>query len=71
MAMTIMRVYEYMVECDACGIMEVYHTGDEDRGIRIHSAKSAIRGADFHHRRGKLLCNICTEKHDSERKKKQ
>ena len=68
MAVTTMRVYEYMVECDACGIMEIYHTGDEDRGIRIHSAESAVRGAGFHRRHGELLCGICTEKHDSEKK---
>ena len=69
MAVKTMKVYEYVVECDQCGYMEVYHTGDEDRNIRIHGAVTAIRAAGFHRRHVGLLCGICTEKYDSKRKK--
>lgn len=61
MSVSAMRVYEYVLICDHCGVMEVYHTGDSERGIKVHSITTAIRAASFHRRKRKILCPICTE----------
>ncbi len=62
MSVRVMRVYEYVIECDKCGWMDIYHTGDEDRGIKIHTVSTAMRASGFHRRKRKLLCPICFEK---------
>ena len=63
MSILVSRVYEYALECDQCGFMEVYHTGDSDRGVVVHSVPTAKRAALFHVcKRGdgnKVLCHKC------------
>ena len=61
MGVRALRIYEYWVECDKCENEEVYHTGDIDRSVFVHSIASAIRAAGYHKRGGKLLCPICNE----------
>lgn len=70
MSITASKVYEYVLECDECGIMEVYHTGDSDREIFVHSLQTAKRAALFHKCGSKTLCHICYERVCYERRRK-
>lgn len=70
MGITASKVYEYVLECDKCGIMEVYHTGDLDRGVFVHSLSTAKRAASFHKCGSKTLCHICYEGYLLDKRKK-
>ena len=50
---------EYVVECDKCGVQEVYHTGDIDHGIWVHTERTARQASGYHYLKGQLLCPIC------------
>lgn len=69
MSVEAIRVYEYSVVCDRCEFFEIYHTGDEDNGVRVHSITSAIKAARFHRAGRKVLCPLCWERHFEERKR--
>lgn len=70
MSISAWRVYEYVLECDRCGVEEVYHSEDHENGIRIHSIPTARKAAQFHRVNGKDLCHICYEAYASERRQK-
>ena len=55
----VLRVYEYDMVCDCCGVNEVLHTGDCPDDIFVHDISSAIKGARFHRSHGQLLCEDC------------
>lgn len=62
MSVSVMRCFEYSVECDKCGYLEVYHTGDWDNGVYVHSIRDAVRASQFKpskKRNGMLLCQRC------------
>ena len=61
MAVTVMRVSEYDVECDECGYEEVLYSYDQANGVIVHSIATAMKAARFHKRKGKCLCPICYE----------
>lgn len=67
MAISVLKVNEYIVECDKCGFEEVYHTGDMDNGITVHSIVSAMKAAKFHKCQAGVLCSICYEGYTSEK----
>jgi len=56
---TVLRIFEYNMVCDKCGVNEVLHTGDSDDNIFVHNIHTAIRLAGFHMSKGKLLCDDC------------
>lgn len=43
MGVSVMKVFEYIVECDNCEASEVYHTFDWDNCIQIHDKRTAPR----------------------------
>ena len=61
MGFNVLHCYEYSMRCDECGTEEVLHTGDyiEDRDIFVHSSETAIKAAEFHRSKSKLLCDEC------------
>ena len=65
---TVLRCFEYNIECDLCGNWEILHTGDSAKGVRVHNIRTAEKVAGFRKRQGKLLCPVCyqTEKEKSE-----
>lgn len=58
----VLRVFEYDMACDECGVNEVLHTGDSDRETYVHNIHTAIKLAGFHRSRGQLLCDECFKK---------
>lgn len=62
MSVSVMRCFEYTVTCDRCGAWEIYHTGDEDRSVRVHTMRTAVRASGYRPGRkmnGVLLCPEC------------
>lgn len=60
MAITVLRCFEYQLECDNCGEWEVVHTGDGTHSCeRIHDLNSARRACNFHTSKGMTLCDEC------------
>ena len=62
MSVIVMRCFEYTVTCDKCGAQEVYHTGDTDRGVHVHSIRDAVLASGYkvsRKRNGTLLCPEC------------
>lgn len=58
----VLRVFEYDIICDKCGVNEVLHTGDSDGEICVHNIHTAIKSAGFHRSKGRLLCDECFKK---------
>ena len=63
MGYSVLRCFEYVMECDTCGAMEILHTGDfptvDGKSIYVHNRNTAIKGALYHQSKGKLLCDEC------------
>lgn len=64
MAANVRRYFEYTIECDVCGAVEVLHTGDEVYGIYVHSIPTAIRAAEYGWLQDRLLCCSCRFKYN-------
>jgi len=62
MGISIMRVFEYYLECDKCGVSDCVHTGDSANGNYVHNRDSAIKVCGFHRSEGNLLCEECFKK---------
>ena len=67
--MWVMRVFEYVFECDDCNDYEVVHTGDSVDGERVHDLNSARRVCKYHTRKGQVLCDKCFLKRQVEQEK--
>lgn len=61
MGISVLKVYEYSMVCDICGIEEVLHSGDhpDDVDVYVHNIHTAIKVAGFHRSKGRLLCDDC------------
>lgn len=59
MGISVLKVYEYSMVCDICGIVEVLHTGDNPDDVYVHNIHTAIKGAGYHRSKGRLLCDDC------------
>lgn len=64
MSVQCMRCYEYTVTCDRCEAQEVYHTGDSDHGVVVHSIGSAIRASGYRRMNGRHLCPECQKEEE-------
>lgn len=62
MGISIMRVFEYYLECDKCGVSDCVHTGDSADDNYVHNRDSAIKVCGFHRSKGNLLCEECFKK---------
>lgn len=66
MGLQVIRCFEYVIECDVCGEMDVMHTGDfptvKGKSIYVHDISSAIKGFEYHKSKGRLLCDKCFRK---------
>jgi len=56
------KIFEYVLTCDKCNFEEVYHTGDWDNGVRVHSIDSAVKASKFHVTKQGYLCDSCFSK---------
>ena len=61
MSVNVLKVFEYSLICDCCGVEEVLHTGDYDsqNDIFVHNIITAVKCSGFHKTNGQLLCNDC------------
>ena len=60
MAITVLKCFEYQLECDNCGDWEVLHTGDGTHTAEyVHDLASARRACKFHISKGQTLCDKC------------
>lgn len=62
MSVSAMRCFEYTVPCDRCEAQEVYHTNDQERGVWVHSIRTAVQASGYRpskKRNGTLLCPEC------------
>ena len=62
MSVSAMRCFEYTVTCDRCEAQEVYHTNDQERGVWVHSTRTAVLASGYRpskKRNGTLLCPEC------------
>lgn len=64
MGVSVMKVYEYTVECDNCTAFEVYHSLDLDNGIQIHDKRTALKASGYKVRNGQVLCPGCLKDDD-------
>lgn len=66
MGFSVLRCFEYVAECDICGVMDVMHTGDEPtvngQTIHVHDTPSAIKGFQFHKTKNGFVCDDCYKK---------
>lgn len=66
MGFTVMRCFEYVAECDICGVMDVMHTGDaptvDGQSIFVHDTQTAIKGFMFHRTSNGFICDDCYKK---------
>ena len=66
MGLSVLRCFEYVAECDICGVMDVMHTGDaptvNGQIIFVHDTQSAIKGFEFHKTKKGFICNDCYKK---------
>lgn len=66
MGFSVLRCFEYIAECDICGVMDVMHTGDmptvNGQEIFVHDTQSAIKGFEFHRTKHGFICNDCYKK---------
>lgn len=71
MAFSVLKCYEYVMECDKCGVMEILHTGDrphvKGEELYVHNKHTAIKGALYHQSKGLLLCDKCFKSHRKEK----
>ena len=63
MSFSVMRCFEYVAECDVCGLMDVMHTGDcptvNGKEIFVHDTHTAIKGFRFHQTKNGFVCDQC------------
>ena len=63
MGFNVLRTFEYIAECDICGVMDVMHTGDtptvDGQDIYVHDTQSAIKGFQFHRTKHGFICDEC------------
>lgn len=66
MGFSVLRCFEYVAECDICGVMDVMHTGDRPKvngqTIHVHDTQSAIKGFQFHKTKNGFICDDCYKK---------
>jgi len=66
MGFIVLRCFEYVAECDMCGVMDVMHTGDtptvDGQSIFVHDTQSAIKGFQFHQTKNGFICDDCYKK---------
>jgi hypothetical protein len=66
MGFSVLRCFEYVAECDMCGVMDVMHTGDvptvDGQSIYVHDTQSAIKGFQFHRTKNGFICDDCYKK---------
>lgn len=66
MGVSSIRVTEYTITCDSCGVMEVCHSTYES----VYSKQQAIKWAGMHRvKNGDILCNTCFNHRKIEMKK--
>lgn len=68
MGVSVMKIFEYSVECDNCEATEVFHTWDEGNGIRVHDKRTALKASGYKVRDGQVLCPECLKQDDSIRR---
>lgn len=59
MGVRVLKVFEYTVECNGCLRQEVYHTNDQDNGVRVHTLRTALKASGFKRMGGKVYCPDC------------
>ena len=63
MGFSVLRCFEYVAECDMCGVMDTMHTGDvptvDGQSIYVHDTQSAIKGFRFHKTKNGFICDDC------------
>ncbi len=73
MGFSVLRCFEYVAECDICGVMDVMHTGDaptvDGESIYVHDTQSAIKGFQFHKTKNGFICDDCYKKIKSQKVK--